>query len=175
MTIGDVFAIIASVIAICLSEWALFMGMALIFQSRSREASRVVQVRPWRSLGIGFGLMATIGAVSIAMLYTPFPVVKLFGWVGIMTLLAVASLGASGLAQMIAGRIQRIESGVSGFGSLARGAGILVVAGLVPVFGWFVFGPLVLLVSIGVGVQALFARLPEDSTVTAPPLNLGAM
>jgi len=175
MTIGDVFAIVASVIAICVSAWALFMGMALIFQSRSREACRIVQAYPWRSLFIGLASMLTVGAFSIVLLYQPFPLVKFVGWIGVMTLVAIASLGASGIAQMIAGRIQKIETGISGFGALSRGAGILVVSGLVPVFGWFVFGPLALLISIGVGAQALFSTVQDESGATAPPANLGAM
>lgn len=175
MTIGDVFAVIASVIAICVSAWGLFMGMALLFQRRSQQACRIVQVAPWRSLLFGLGLLFTVGLMSAVLLYVPNPIVKFMGWSGIMALLAIASLGASGIAQMIAGRIQKIESGISGFSALSKGSAILVISGLVPLFGWFVFAPLTLLVSMGVGVQALLTKVSDESTITSPPVNLEAL
>jgi len=171
MTIGDVLAIIAGSVAICVSAWTLFIGMALVFQERSKAASVFVQRAPWRCLGIGLFLVATVGLGSIVLIALPLPAAKLVGWFSLMILLSVGALGASGICLMIAGRIQLLSSEISGFSSISRAAMLVVVSCIVPLVGWFVIAPLLIVSSLGLGLQAILVR-PKVLEPTAPPARV---
>src|SRR5207244_1031003 len=92
------------------------------------------------------------------LLGNPNPLVKLVGWALLSYLLAISAVGGGGLALLVGERIGRMEPGISRFSALARGAGLIVVMGLVPLFGWFAYVPLVIVIAIGAGGQAIFSR-----------------
>jgi hypothetical protein len=165
LIIGDVLAIIASVLLIGASTWALVMGLALAF-SRKAEASRTVMVaHPWRSLLFGALLALVPGWLSLALIALPNPGLKLAGWMALMTILAVAALGAGGLALHVSSRVRQLAPTLNPFAAFGRSVALIVTAGMVPFLGWFVIAPLTLFASLGAGFQALFEREP----LTVPP------
>ena len=65
-----------------------------------------------------------------------------------------------------------MEPGISRFSALARGAGLIVVMGLVPLFGWFAYVPLVIVIAIGAGGQAIFSRPRPHAIANVAPVEV---
>lgn len=158
VVLGDVFAIVAILFGVCLSAWALVLGMALLFPSRASRAETVSENAPWKTFLVG--LLVTLVGVTLSsgFLKSPEPGGKLIGFILLMAILSVAMLGLTGPAALIGQRMRPMEPDISKFRALARGAGLLVVAGLLPWVGWFVFAPLLLMFCTGAGLMALFQR-----------------
>ena len=158
VTIGDVFTVVAAILAICVSAWAFMLTTALLFRRRTQIAQGAIESRPWKAFGIGSLILLTIGVASLRMIGDPIPGVKLIGTLLMLGLLSVAAVGGGGLAQLIGERMRPMDPALSAYGAIGRGAAIIVVAGLLPLIGWWVFAPVVLAISLGSGVTALSAR-----------------
>lgn len=64
-------------------------------------------------------------------------------------------LGLSALTSLVG---ERIGEGTTPFRRHLRGALLLVLAGLTPYIGWFVFAPITILTGFGAGLQSLFRK-----------------
>lgn len=157
-TIGDSFAIVAILFGIGITAWAMIIGASILFAEKSLMARNLTERHPWRSFAIGFGVVMTVGLVSIVMAGLPFPAIKLLGVMGLMGLGALSMFGASGICLSLAGRIRSMEPNISVYSSIVRGASILVIAAFFPMIGWMLVAPVVFIVSLGVGAQAIVMR-----------------
>jgi hypothetical protein len=164
VAIGDVLAVVAAIFAICGSAWALLVISSVIFGNRTRHAQTAIESRPWRCLGIGVSIVAVFGFMAVVLAAQPNPAFKLFGTTIYLAIFGIAVVGGGGLATLIARKMLPLDSALTPFQALTRGSGILVLAGLFPMLGWFVVGPLSLLISVGAGVHARLAR------AEAPPV-----
>jgi hypothetical protein len=167
VTIGDVFSVVSLIFAICISAWATLLGTALLFRQRTDLAQRAIENRPWRAFFGGLFVLLIVGTIAIGLISNPVPVIKLSGTILALGLLSIAAIGAGGLCQLIAGRMQPLDPTLSPYRAIGRSAAILVIAGLLPLVGWWVFMPVVLAVSLGAGFSALMARSPGSSMVEA--------
>lgn len=158
ITIGDAMSVIALIIGVGVSTWGMLVGVALICSRRAAQAREHLEKAPWRAFIIGVALTITVGVVAFNLLNVTNGVVKLAGWTLLVMLFATSAFGGAGLAQLVGERIGRLDSQISPYLALARGAGLIVLMGLVPVFGWFAFVPAALLASLGAGFQALIVR-----------------
>lgn len=157
-TIGDSFSIVAILIGFGFTTWAMILAANLLFNNRASVARDKYQARPWQGFGLGVLIALTLGTMSVIISAIPLPIMKLVGMTGILTLLAVSSLGSAGLCQLIAQRIRTLEPSLSPYAALTRAAMLVVVASLFPILGWFLVGPVLLLTSLGIGAQSLLAR-----------------
>ena len=165
---GDMLVIVTVVIGIAVSVWALMIGMALLFSKRAQMARDSFEEAPWRSFVIGLvvgGLVLLAGFIFVA---SPNVVAKLVGWGIISFFAAVAAIGAGGLGILVSDRIERMEPGVSRFAALTKGAAFVVGAGMLPVFGWFAYAPVVAIISFGAGIQAIWRRRVRPVTASSP-------
>lgn len=158
VTIGDVFSVVAAVLAICASAWAFMLTTTLLFPTKTQSARTAIEARPWKAFLTGFGLLLTLGWFSLALVASVNPGAKLLGTILALALLSIAAVGGGGLAQLIGERLRPMDPALSAYGAVGRGAGIIVAAGLLPLIGWWVFVPIVLAVSLGSGVAVVFAR-----------------
>jgi hypothetical protein len=162
MSLGDVALIFGLLVlhAVALPGLALTWGLlcpGVVARSRMR-----LERTPGRSFLLGLaGLM--IGTLLIGIGFAMGPVV---GWFGIGLLLAIASVGAAGLAGLMGERLRAEGVATSSAGGLLRGAIALELAVVVPVIGWFVVLPLGTVVMLG---SATFALLRWQPRAAAPP------
>jgi hypothetical protein len=158
LTLGDVLAIVASLTLICVSMWALVMGVSVLFPDRVARARDTLILRPWRTFWVG--LLSTFIGVTfgIAMINLPNPLIKILGTALLLAVLAVGAMGAGGLAQVAAERVQQLDEKLSAYQAQSRGALFIIVSGLVPFLGWFLVAPIVLILGIGAGTQVLRGR-----------------
>jgi len=169
ITIGDALAVIGIVMGVCISAWALLVGVALLFEEKAMRARAYAEAAPKKALGLGVVLALLIGSPALILLQQPSGVRGLLGYALFLGLLSISVVGGGGLARLIAERIKRLETRLSGFGALAIAASLLILPGLFPLLGWFVFAPLVALTSLGAGFHALIYREKTAAQPVAPP------
>ena len=157
MTIGDVLAVVGVILGICLSLWVLLMGVALLFEGKANAARRVLENEAGRAFGVGLVTIVPLGAGSIALLNAP-GAFKLLGWIVLLLLLAVSLLGGSGLALLMGERTGARDEKISSLTALARGAGMMSLAWLFPVLGWFLIAPASIIAGLGAGAKVLWKR-----------------
>lgn len=158
VSIGDSFSVVAVLGGICLSAWALILAVALVFPRKADEARSRLTHRPWASFFIGLLGWATLGVLGLALISSPLPPAKLIGWGMVMALLCIAAVGSAGLAIVAAERMKTLSPGVTDYAALSKSAAFLVIAGLVPILGWFLIVPFLIFASTGAGFVALLAR-----------------
>ena len=157
-TIGDVLTVIGLIFGTLFAIWALMVCFALLFPKKVEKAKYEAQVHPWRALIVGAIFNTVLVIVAGALMAAPSPVAKLIAWAIYLVVLGTMAVGASGIALVAADRIQQTDRRRSGYRSLERGAMLLVVGALLPVFGWFGFAPIMFLLAGGAGFRALYVR-----------------
>jgi hypothetical protein len=167
-TIGDVFAIIATLIGLGLTTWALLVSCALLFPRVVNRATVAADtnVRSNIVLGILMLLPALFGA---GLLGQPAPLIKLLGGGILLGCLSLVAIGMAGLSYLAADQIRKMDPTLGEYPTFLRGSAFLVTASMLPILGWFVFAPLVILASLGGGVKAVANR----SALVTTAVHLG--
>lgn len=172
MTIGDVLAVVGVILGICLSLWVTLIGAALLFEEKTRLARRVWETQSGGALGIGLALLLPLGVGGIALLSAPGGL-KLVGWIFLLTLFAISLLGGAGLAQLLGERTGARDENISSLTALARGAGMMALAWLFPVLGWFLVAPICLIMGLGAGAKVLWKPGEKKPAPLSPILLAG--
>jgi len=155
VTPGDWLLGLTAIAAVSLSIWAMLVAAALIFRRKAEYAQHFYENSPVRSLFMGLILGGGGLFVAAILLGQPLPLGKLAGWLIAAFILACSLVGGAGLVMLAGTRVAGMEGKPNSFSFLAKGAALIVLAGIVPIFGWFVYVPLVILTSFGTGLQAL--------------------
>jgi hypothetical protein len=166
MTIGDVFSVVAGILGTFLTLWAAVVAAGLLFPGPA-ERARVSLEEPKRAVGRGLLLTLTLGLLSVAMSASPLPLLKGLGLILLFWLLAVGILGTAGVALAVGRRIQDLDPEMAAYPATVRGAAFVVGGTLLPLLGWFAFGPVLFLASLGAGWQALVPSLRRQASEVA--------
>lgn len=166
LIIGDVLAFFAGITLLAISSWAIAMSMALMFPRRAERARDHLAEKPWQSLIFGLLLAIIPGTISLGLMANTVPAVKFVGFASFMALLGFAAVGFGGLATLVSSRVRAMAPELSPLAAMGRASAIIVVAGLFPFLGWFVFAPLALAFSLGAGFRAVLDR---DAVWVVPP------
>ena len=102
------------------------------------------------------------------MISLPAPALKFLGLLALMMLLSIAVVGLSGISMLVSSRIQAMDPKISPYGAFGRACALLVVATFFPLLGWFLVAPVLIIVALGVGTSALFARKPQAVVLQQP-------
>lgn len=156
---ADVYAIFGTLLALGIAFPGLLTAWWLLFPNKVEKARGRFEAHPWKTLGSGVG-HGILTAVPIVILFSiPFPFSKILGAILLFGTFATASIGAAGLASLMANQLKsRSDAKVSKTGLFVRGAATLELAAAFPFIGWFIFIPLCILASYGAAVYALFGR-----------------
>ena len=158
---------ISAVFGILLSLGLVFPGLLtawrLLFPATVARATLRLELTPWRCFWLGGVLVALLVVPVVVLLALPFGPAKLAGYVLIFGGLALASLGAAGLAGKMAGQMQAASPGLSALAAFVRAAVALELAAAFPVIGWFVAIPLMIVTALGATVFALLHSLPAQA------------
>jgi hypothetical protein len=164
MALGDVTMFLSLFFGTGATLWAVLLILDLLFPRRVAASAQLVERAPGRSFGFGL-LLAGVGiALSLGLLNGAGPL-KLLGIILVGFLGVVASLGSAGIARIVAARVAERTGGRGfgghlAFGDMKTGAALMIAASMLPVVGWFFFFPVLFILSIGVGVQALRKPAP---------------
>jgi hypothetical protein len=170
MTIGDVLAFTAGVAVTGGTLWAALVTNTLLFPEKTRSARAILMERPKKAFGLGGLLLVTAGAIGFAFIAQPGGgLLGLTGWLIILFLLALASIGSAGLALEVGERLRGVDTGKSSLAATGRAAALLVAVGFLPVLGWLGFFPASLAASLGAGAIAVFEKRTRTAMATVEP------
>ena len=155
MTIGDVLAVTAGIGAVGVAWTAVILLFALAFPARAAAAQAKLTSAPGASFGIGLTAVLGGGLLALVCWNAPAGPVKLLAAVIAAGICLTAALGSAGAVRLLGERIDAAGTGLSPFAGLTRAAILYVLAGFLPVLGWFVILPCALLLSVGSGAAAL--------------------
>lgn len=169
MNLGDVFAFFGGLLAIGIAFPGLLLTWSLVLPGTVARAQLRLQHTPGRCFWLGgLWLAASIVPILILLNIKAGPV-QFAGWLGIFTLLTLASLGSAGLAAAMGERLRNAGLAASPYGALLRGAVALEMATVFPFIGWFVVIPLVFVCALGAAGFALLHWMPRAVTETVMP------
>ena len=151
VTIGDVTAIVAFLSGLGLSSWALVVCAGLLMPERVDRARAALAFSLRACILRGLGLVAVPGIISFVLIVQPAPLGKLLGMAGLLCLLALAVVGTAGISRAAAEQIRSMQPDVSDYASFTRGAGFLIGGAMLPLLGWFLVAPLMLVAALGCG------------------------
>ena len=158
MTIGDVMSVVLGIFGSFLTLWAAVVAAGLLFPGPAERARKALE-EPKRTVGRGIVVAATLGTLAIGMSANPMPLIKGLGLILFFWLLAVAVLGTAGVSSAVGRRIQDLDPGMAAYPATVRGAAFVVGGTLLPILGWFAFGPVLFLGALGAGWKALIPSL----------------
>ena len=141
---------------------ALLACVALLVPAAEQRAREILNTSLWRAFLLGlvnflfFGALmfvfARIGQGGRGIVAAILFLIALLDGLG-MTLLFL--LGLSALTGLVG---ERMGEASSALGRHLRGSVLVVLAGLTPWLGWFVFSPIVLLTGFGAAIKAIVRR-----------------
>jgi hypothetical protein len=126
--------------------------------ARSRQA---LLASPWRAFFIGLANYLFLGGITLILLN-----IEPLAWLGLLIaagLSGISLLGLTGLVSLLGERLAGLHSReISPLAQLAWGAVTLELACLLPLIGWFLLAPIVLMLSFGAAVLAWRNRRQTD-------------
>ena len=164
-TIGDSFSIIATLGGVAVTAWSFKVACALLFPDRVEAARLAVSTKTSSAIGLGF-LALLFGVFSFIVLSLPFPPTKLLGTLMLASYLALVAIGASGISMHAAHRLRELKGGTANlFDSYVKASLYMVLAAMLPLLGWFMFAPLIILFSGGAGLMALLRPVSTKEVI----------
>jgi len=173
MTIGDVLAVIAAFFVVGASWAATILIFALAFQFRAAAAEQKIISSPGRCFLRGLVISIVVGVAALLLNKSHAGPVRIIAGALLTGLAVLAIVGSAGIVRLISDRIRGHGSEMTPFSTLTRGAILYVLAGFLPIFGWFLVLPVGFLISIG---SAAALRTPPDILKLKPdPDAFGAV
>jgi hypothetical protein len=173
---ADVYAIFGTLLALGISFPGLLTAWHLIFPKKVLLAQHRLLHTPWRAFWMGLGVTLFIAIPTSVLLALPVGLAKLLGGLLILASLAVASLGAAGLASGMASRLHPDNPDTTAtIGKFIKAAIALELAAAFPFIGWFLVIPLTIICSLGAASFAFLGwgakTVPEPSLETKVIIN----
>ncbi len=165
---ADVSAIFGVLLFLGLTFPGYLTGLWLIFPATVERARLRLERTPWQCFWLGGVLTAALVIPIVVLIALPWAPVKFAGFALMFLALAMAGLGAAGLASKMGEHLARKAAGLSPAGAFVRGALALELAAALPVVGWFIVVPLATVLSLGATAFALLKWMPRAAPVTLP-------
>ena len=142
---------------------SLLAAITLLLPEDVQKTQRQIETGLGRSFLLGLVNTLFLGVISLLFLWLTDKIgggllagiTILIAGLAALALATLLLLGLCALASLLGTRIS--QAGTP-FTTSMRGSLLLILAGLAPFIGWFVFTPLVLLVGAGAAVQVLRPR-----------------
>lgn len=150
---GVALLILLLVVGVC---FVAFMAVLTALLPKAADQSQAALYRtPWRAFFIGLANYLFLGLISLVLFDTGIDVLGLVGLILVTFLAVVSVLGLTGLIRLTGERLAGLHSReFSSVKEIAWGAAALFLATLLPIVGWFLLAPVLLMVSFGAAVLA---------------------
>jgi len=165
MIVADIlmwFLLIAGAYIVIIGYWLASQGLFPQYVDRCR---RRVQAAPLRRLGLGLVCAAPTAVAGAILLRAPSPVLKFSGAVLLLLLVLAGLVGSAGVAAQAGLGLATPGDGRESWRLVLRGGLVMGLTFILPVIGWLLILPSVLL--IGVGAALLALRRPPGELVAA--------
>ena len=162
---ADILALFGVILLVGAALCGLLTTHWLLFPGRVAAAATNLEQHPWRCVLLGAGMGLVVALPVILLMALPAGVTQFLAWVVMVAALAVSGIGTAGLVLLLAGRVRsRGGTGWSELGAFVGSSLVLELAAVLPIVGWFVVLPLVILGSFGASLHGLRRPMPADSS-----------
>lgn len=155
MSLAWVQAMVALIVELMVSLTGLLTATAVLLPVHTKKAEIALERSTTKCLFRGVGLVFVF-VIGIAMVSLPLPLAKLIGFLTIIGIASLLTLGGAGMAQLMGNRISEMSGAKTTFSALLHGSIAYSVGVFFPFIGWFVLAPLSILCALGAGVSALW-------------------
>jgi hypothetical protein len=153
--------ILLAVVGLCLI--ALMLVLAALFPTVAGQSRAAALASPRRAFFIGLANYLLLGGISLLLFSIGNELISVIGLVIVAFLSAVSAIGLTGVVTLIGERLAQMgERPMSRLKQVTIGTLALALAGLLPFFGWFLFIPIVLMVSFGAATLAWRSRKKQS-------------
>ena len=163
MIMADIFRIVFIVLGAWLAVLGYWLMFEALFPRLVAKSCRAYEVRPLRNILVGAAVAIPGVLLGLGLASNGGPL-QLVGVVILMVLVLVGLLGSTGLVRLMGYRFIEGEGAV--WSRTLRGGSVLGATFLLPLIGWFIVLPLVLV--SGLGVMCTLKRITIQQTETAP-------
>ena len=162
---ADIYAIFGTLVLLGITYPAMLTTWWLLFPEKVEESRLRIIETPRKSFGLGIAFTAAAAIPGVLFFTLPSQFTQVLGWIWLVIVLGVASLGAAGIASDLGLRVNwKNDGSFSSLGAFLRGALIWELASAFPVIGWLLIIPLGTLVSIGAAAPSILGRKPKSET-----------
>ena len=156
---ANVLSVVWIVVAYVVTQTSIMVWTAWMLPNPVERARQRLIGKPIASffLGILFWTITMVVASQLVRADRP-GLGQLVGWFLMGPMLAGSVVGGAAFAQIVRARISTQLKNDSPVAGLIGGALCTVLAGLLPVIGWFVFLPITGMMAIGAGMLALVSK-----------------
>ena len=145
--------ILLVIVGLCLI--ALVLVLSALFPKACQRSKAAAHSSPRRAFLIGLANYLFLGGISLVLFSLGNEVISIIGLVIVTFLATVSAIGLTGVVALLGERLAGMQGQeMSRLRQSVLGTLALLFAGLLPFFGWFVFIPVVLMVSFGAAVLA---------------------
>jgi hypothetical protein len=165
---ADVSAIFGILLMLAIVFPGLMFTVWLIFPEKVSQAEAILRAARGRAFGVGLGSVAVVLLLSLILLNAAVGAAQFLGWLLIAAGLALASIGAAGLALLMGRQLSLVAGG--GLGAVRAFLGGVVALELAagfPVIGWLLVIPGATLFGLGACMLALFHWSPRERSSPA--------
>lgn len=163
LVLGDVIATVALVLFTAVAGFATILLVSLLFPVRAEVAARRIESRPFLSLMLGVLGGLPFVTLGLVLLNLPSPPAKFIGFVVLLALLLLATLGLAGLARILGERLHGMTGRIGPANGQAGGTLLILGACMLPLVGQLVVLPLAVLIGLGGAFGAI--RVPRAAQV----------
>ncbi|GAB4415380.1 MAG: hypothetical protein Kow002_00380 [Anaerolineales bacterium] len=160
--LNRVFELLILILLGGVSLLAFFSSLLLLLPKPVARTQAVLNRQGGKSILLGFFNFAFFGLIVGGCIWVAERagglVAGIFIFIGGALLLALVALTVIGLVALANLLSERIDNELSPFKHILRGGTILILAGLAPYIGWFIFTPLAVWAGLGAAIQALLSR-----------------
>lgn len=171
MIMADVFAVFGTLLAVGIALPGLMLTWRLLLPNVIERSHQRLEHTPWRCVFVGGGFLF-FSLIPIVILFNlPWGGLRGLGFIGLLGLMTITSIGAAGLSSLMGDRLQSLGFEASAVGATVRGAVAMELAAAFPIIGWFIFIPIIFVITLGAAVFALVGWGPRQAKSPALSLN----
>lgn len=152
---ADVYTVVFLVLGLLVSYPALLVVVNMLLPKVTERAAVRLGERPGRLFVLGLVVTGVLGFVIVATAEAGSGVVRAVAFGSGLVGLGLIVLGSAGIARLLGERLSGWSESTSRLKNLVRGAVAYELAGGMPIVGWFLFLPMMVVLSVGVGVSVL--------------------
>jgi len=175
MIVADVLSILFFHLGLLLVIPAYWLVMRAIFPRHLETMERNYRTRPFVTFFTGVGVALGLVFVTAMLGAVPAQPIKVIALLFGFGSLGFSLAGAGGLVAHIGGRLRGARDEAEPWRATVRGGLAAMLSCMIPVLGWFILLPILLVSGVGASVLAIFgtSRAPEKPAphpeVTAVP------
>jgi len=171
---ADVYTVVYTLIGILICLPAALVALNLLLPHLTERVHTRLDQTPGKSFFLGVPVTAAFLLWIAITVNVNLGVVRGTAFVAAVVGMGLGTLGAAGMARLLAARLTPLTQPASRMMNLLRGAVMYELACLFPIVGWFLFAPIVGITVMGAAVFALLGWLPkpvsrESSAVSHQP------